>query len=255
MFNARYFCYDGVWSGTYGLELADFDEDSVRETDTFTPSLSVLKVPSLVRFFHGGIAYDSAPTCEFSIISQSTISGSMRGEILSWLVGRREFKPLVFIDGDNENFTYYCVFTDAATIWINGECHGFRLTGNLDSQFARGTPTQATATAGSHVVTIQNKSDIVDDYTYPKVEFSGGAVNIINATDDANRAFAFTGIGAGETVTVDNELKIISSSTSANRLPDFNKNWLRLRRGNNTLVITSAGSVTVTCPWYAMIGY
>lgn len=67
MFNARYFTYDGVWSGDYGLELADFENDTVSETDAFTPNLSVLKAPSLVRFFHGGVEYDSAPTCTFSI--------------------------------------------------------------------------------------------------------------------------------------------------------------------------------------------
>lgn len=255
MFNARYFTYDGVWSGDYGLELADFENDSVRETDAFTPNLSVLKAPSLVRFFHGGVEYDAAPTCTFSTISQHEIPGETRSKILSWLVGRNEFKPLIFEDGDNEHFVYYCVFTSASTIWVNGECHGFRLTGSLDSQFARGTPTTAVAGSGTSTIIIENKSDIADGYTYPLVVFTGSSVSITNNTDDAMRTFAFTQLGANETVRVDNELKTIKSSTGEKRLANFNKNWLRLCPGINTLSVVATGDVVIVCPWYAMIGY
>lgn len=255
MYNARYFHYDGIWSGMYGLQLADFDSDPVRETETYARNLSVLKAPSLVRFFYGGDDDASAPECEFAVISQEGIPGEMRGEILSWLVGRKGFKPLILEDDDNSGFTYYCNFTRAETIWINGLCHGFRLTGTLDSYFARGVPTVAKAAAGTHEIKIQNRSDIVDEYVYPKVEFTGSSVSIINKTDDPARAFEFTGLDSDEKIVVDNELRTIESSTSDMRLDKFNKNWLRLRRGSNTLSITSEGDVTITCPRYALIGY
>lgn len=259
MVNATYFTYDGIFSGRYGLQIASFTglvPESVEENDAFSPNLTVLKVPSLNRFYHGGIEYDSAPQCEFTVVSSDIITAESRSSILSWLIGRNQFKPLVFLNNDLSAFTYYCVFTGVTTIFVNGECHGFKLTASFDSPFARGTPTVATATSGTHTITINNKSDIVDGYTYPKVEFDGGGISIINTTDDPNRAFVFSGLISSEKLTVDCETKIIQSNFGGEKLSNFtSKNWLRLRKGINTLTITSYGDVTITCPHYAMIGY
>ena len=256
MFNATYFRYDGQWSGTYGLQIADFDDNSVKETDSFSPTLSLQKVPGSLRFFHGGVEYESAPVCEFSVLSEEELSGKMRSIILSWLIGRKQFKPLKFEDGDNAEFTYYCVFTSAKTIWINGHCHGFRLTAQFDSPFARGESTKVTVSSGTHTVKIINKSDIVDDYTYPIVTFTGGSVDIVNTTDDSERHFTFSGLGTNEVITVDNEIKHISSTASGEKLSNFtSKKWLRLKKGVNELTIVATGDVTISCPYYAMIGY
>lgn len=256
MFNATYFRYDGTSSQNYGLQIVDFDDGAVKETDAFSPTLSLQKVPGAVRFFHGGIEYDSAPTCEFSVVSEQELTPAIRRTLLSWLVGRKQFKALQFIGGDNSDFTYYCVFTSARTIWINGRCHGLRLTAQFDSPFARGTATIATAASGTSTIQIENKSDIVDGYVYPIVQFTGGSIDIVNTTDDSQRHFTFSGLTSSEVITVDNEVRHISSTIGGEKLSKFtSKNWLRLRPGVNSLRITAAGAVTITCPYYAMIGY
>lgn len=253
MFNATIFTYDGI---TYNnFYVADFDNSPVKETDAFSPVLSLLKVPGNHRFYHGGVEYDSPPQCEFSIISETALNGAARSVTLSHLMGRKEFKPLTFEHGDNEEFTFYCIFTSVKTIYVNGECHGFRLTAQFDSPFARGPAEKVELTAGTHTVQIRNRTD-ADGYVYPLVEFSGGSIDIVNLTDDASRHFTFDGLGSAELVTVDNENKYISSSEGGEKLSNFtSKNWLRLRRGFNTLQVTCAGPVTITCPYYAMVGY
>lgn len=256
MFNATYFRYDGQWSGTYGLCIADFDDNAVRETEAFSPTLSLQKVPGSLRFFHSGIEYDSAPACEFSVISEQEIPGITRSKIMSWLIGRKEFKPLSFDSDDNVGFTFYCVFTSVKNIWINGACHGFRLTAQFDSQFARGKPTTVSVAAGTHQVTLRNNSDLADKYTYPIVEFTGESLDIVNLTDDTDRHFTFSGLNGVEVITVDNETKLITSTIGGQKLGNFtSKKWLRLRPGNNVLQITTTGQVNITCPYYAMIGY
>ena len=81
-------------------------------------------------------------------------------------------------------------------------------------------------------------------------------MDIVNTTDDSQRHFTFSGLAAGETVTVDNEVKHISSTVGGEKLSKFtSKNWLRLRPGMNSLTIIASGTVTITCPYYAMIGY
>lgn len=256
MFNATYFQYDGQSSAAYGLQIVDFDDGAVKETDAFSPTLSLQKVPGAVRFFHGGIEYDSAPTCEFSVVSEQELTSDLRREVLSWLVGRKQFKALQFIGGDNSDFTYYCVFTSAKTIWVNGRCHGLRLSAQFDSPFARGAATSITVAPGAHTIQLENKSDIKDGYVYPIVQFTGTYVDIVNATDDSQRHFVFSELAPSEVIIVDNELRHISSSIGGEKLSKFtSKNWLRLRHGVNELKIKSAGSVTITCPHYVMIGY
>lgn len=256
MFNATYFTYDGTSSETYGLQIVDFDDVAVKEADAFSPTLSLQKVPGSLRFFHGGVEYDSAPACEFSVLSESELSLNRRRVILSWLIGRSVFKDLKFIGGDSEAFTYRGVFTSAKTIWVRGRCHGFRLTLQFDSPYARGSSVTKTVGSGTHLITLHNPSDIVDAYTYPTVVFTGGSVDIVNITDDTQRHFTFSGLAPTETITVDNEVKHISSTIGGEKLSNFtSKNWLRLRKGDNQIQIITSGSVTITCPHYAMIGY
>lgn len=256
MFNATYFNYDGQWSGTYGLKIVDFDDSNVKETDAFSPTPSLKKVHGSPRFFYSGVEYDTAPTCEFSVVSEKELTGTTRGKIMSWLIGRKEFKPLTFDSEDTLGFTYWCIFISVKTIWVNGRCYGFRLTAQFDSPFARGKATSAIVNVGTHQVTLRNSSDIIDNYVYPIVEFTGGSVDIVNLTDDEDRHFTFAGLTADEIVTVDNETRYISSTVSGEKLSNFiSKNWLRLRPGNNLLQIEASGQVKITCPYYALIGY
>lgn len=265
MFSATHFTYDGVFSGIYGLTIADFDENSVIETTAFSPVLNLAKPTSLNRAFHNGVSYEEMPTHQFSIVSQAEIPDIVRREILSWLIGRREFKRLQIHQPDLEGYYYNCVFTSTDIIYVNGRCHGFRITANFDSPYAYGQATTVSVgEAGEHEVTIYNNSDIMDDYVYPIVEFTGGSVKIVNLTDDTQRAFEFSDLTETEVVTVDNEIRYISSTVAGEKLSNFkSKNWLRLRPGKNRLSITCAGSkpakknyiVKITCPCYAMIGF
>lgn len=253
MINATYFTYDGVFSGNYGLQIADFDESAVQEADVVSLTLNLQKTPGALRFYHSEIECETPPVCEFSVICENEIYAAERREIMSWLIGRNGFKDLTFIGGDNDGYVYRCVFTSVRTISVHGRCHGFRLTAQFDSPYARGVATTVTVGAGTHTVTINNKSDIADGYTYPIVSFDGASVDIVNTTDDASRHFTFAGMAG--TTTVDNEIKYISNDAGLMPLSGFtSKKWLRLRKGNNTLTIVSAGSVTITCPHYALIG-
>lgn len=263
MFNATHFTYDGVFSGTYGLLIADFDDSSVVETSAFSPSLNTNKPSKINRFFHNGIVYEAAPQHQFSIISEQPINELVRREILSWLVGRDSYKVLEIHQPDLEDYEYRCVFTNTEIIYVHGECHGFRLTANFDSIYQHGRPSvlSVSGTGVEKTVTIMNNSDIKDDYVYPMVYFkSSAAVNgnnifITNITDDSQRHFIFKGLYDNEEVTVDNELKHISSSRAGEKLSAFNKNWLRLRPGVNRLKITINGTVKITCPTYVMLGF
>lgn len=260
MFNATYFTYDGVYSGAYGLKIASFDSDTVEDTAVFAPTLNIAKSARSRRFLHNGITYDEAPEYTFSIISQEAIVDSQRREILTWLVGRNDFKKLQMHQLELEDYYYNCVFTNVDLIYVRGRCHGFTVTAKFDSIFAYGRPKKITLTGTGTAQTIKivNNSDIPDDYVYPTVSFTltaEGDVEILNTREIVQAPFKFTAMRNTETVTVDNELKIIESNIGGDRLSHFNKNWLRLQHGANVLRITFTGTMTITVPTYAMIGF
>lgn len=266
MFSATYFTYDGVFSGEYGLMIADFNDSSVDETAAFSPSFTTHKPAASNRFFYGGINYDSHPTYQFSIISEGEIPDNARRRILSWLVGRNEFKTFRLHQPMFEEYYYRCVFSDVQIIYVNGHCHGFRLTANFDSPYQYGKPSKIKFN-GTSTIKIKNKSDIVGGYVYPVIKFEAGAqvdgvnLTIVNNTDDSNtqvvsaREFVLSGLANGEMVTVDNEMRHIQSDSPGERLSNFNKNWLRLCPGVNELSITTTGSGEIICPTYMMIGF
>lgn len=263
MFSATHFTYDGIFSGSYGLFIADFDENSVINTSAFPLSLKTHKPPTSNRFFYNGISYESAPQYPFSVVSPHPIDDIQRRKILSWLVGRNNYKPLIIHQPDLEKYKYQCVFTDAEIIYVNGVCHGFSFTANFNSIYQFDTPSviELNGTGVEQTIDITNNSDIIDDYVYPLVYFksipmeNGNSISITNMTDNPQRHFIFNNLQDNEEITVDNELKYISSNFEGSKLSAFNKNWLRLRKGVNLLKVYINGTVRISCPTYVMLGF
>ena len=59
----------------------------------------------------------------------------------------------------------------------------------------------------------------------------------ITNVSDGGRVFRFDDLLQGEEISVDNDKGIITSNTSLLRMSKFNKNFFRLVRGNNTLLV------------------
>ena len=116
-------------------------------------------------------------------------------------------------------------------------------------------------TGVEQTIDITNNSDIIDDYVYPLVYFksipmeNGNSISITNMTDNPQRHFIFNNLQDNEEITVDNELKYISSNFEGSKLSAFNKNWLRLRKGVNLLKVYINGTVRISCPTYVMLGF
>ena len=271
MFYASYFTYDGVFSGEFGLQIADFEKGNPIYTDVFSPSLNTVKPPRVPRFFHGGINYDSPPQMEVTFLSETVMDDVARRKALSWLVGRNEYKILKIHQSDLEDYHYRCIFTNVSIVYINGYCHGFKALINFDSSYQYGSPVvyEATGTGNLVEITFTNKSDTPDEYVYPIVEFTpkgdissaqGVKVRILNTTDSSSRYFEFfdrTGnsVPINKKITVDNELQLITIAGTEKVLQNFNRNWLRLKQGDNNLRIYVNGNIKITCPTYVKIGF
>lgn len=267
MFNATEFTYDGVFSGKYGLKIATFNGDPLEETSYITPNIVTAKPAKSKRFFYEDVTYDEPPTFEFSIVSQEPIPDILQRELMVWLDSRNGFKPLLIHQPEHEGYTYNCIFTITSIIYHSGSCVGFLLTATFDSlyQYRKSKVLKVTGDGTPQEYTIINDSDIIDGYVYPQVEFKSTSyvdsncnIVIYNKTDDPGltRGFEFRDIAVNSTVTVDNELKVITSTMGSDLLSKFKgMKWLRLRRGKNILQIKINGQVTITCPTLTKIRF
>ena len=280
MFSAAYFTYDGIYSGQYGLRIATFDTSAMQETTQTVPTINTIKSANSKRFYLAGVQQKDAPTFQFSLVSELPIDIYNRIDILSWLDGRASFKPLIIHQNDYNDLTFNCVFVVNSIRYFKDNCIGFTVTATFDSPYQKLPSIKKTVTSDGveQTITIINNSDIKDEYIYPTVTFtakkslgSGEQITIQNVTDDAGgtRKFYFKNLldasdVGGITVNVDNELKKITANKGGHLLQNFcymdgakmsNKNWLRLRKGENILNININGTVTIDCPQYIKIGF
>lgn len=262
MITAKYFVFNGHSLDTLNMQIATFNTENIEENAMYQSTPAIEQAPNAIRIYGNGAVLEAPPTIELSIVRDAELGEILpyeRAQIAKWLLGTRMVQPIKFFQGDQTDITYYGFFTNLSTIFVNGYCRGFKLTFQCDSYYARGIPTVVNVTnnTGSqhtYTVTINNNS-VIDGYVYPTVTFYGPGVSIINTTDSATRAFTFTELSVNERIIVDNETKIITSELGYSRLANFTtKNWLRLRNGYNTLSVTCYNDVTISCPFYMLIG-
>lgn len=257
MFNATYFTYDGVLSARYKLKISSFDDNSTQETNVFSQEITTSKPLFRDKYVISAINHSGAPEVEVSVLSAAIIDDMKKREILTWLCQGDSFKKLIIHKPEVETFYYMCKFKSVSEITVNGYCVGFKMVAVLDSPYQYGLTTKLDVDSGVHTAeefTILNKSDYIDRYVYPLLTFklnNTGSITIVNTSDDITREFKILDVPAGNEITIDNDLKIIDGEGAF--LHNFNKNWLRLKKGENKLQITVDGEVHITCPQIAHI--
>lgn len=261
MFNAMYFSLDGIYSGVYGLRIASFDDaGGVEESQFFAPTLNITKSSKSNRFYYGGRTIDNAPQKTMSVISDKGINDINRREILSWLY-KPGFRDLVIHQADYEGYKFRVAISDINVIYFSALCVGFSMVLNFDSIYGTGKPTtvKVSLEGTEKKVKILNKSDLSNQYTMPTIKFlnkvSEGKLTIKNNSDTSLMDFEITDLKNNETVTIDNELQLISSTANDDILSYFNKRWLRLKPGMNELSLVGTGDIEINCPNYSLLGF
>ena len=243
-FWARNFVYDGIISSEYGLTITSNNDTGSAGADVELYTQQIYRKPKPYLL---GVQQTPVLSMPIHINVSDRLSATEDSIISKWLFGRNSYKKLQIIQPDMQYVYYNCIFTGKQTEIIGNIIRGYYATIICDSPFAWTYPKTITYTYPSgylvnDTISMNNSSDM-DDYTYPIVSFTmntfGGSLSIINTSDD-NREFAFTGLSAGEIITVDNNLQIITSSiTGVNRLSNFtNYKWFRYIPKMNDLQIS-----------------
>jgi len=254
-FYAYDFMFDSVPSQTYNVKISYFSQSDPYGSPAGSDVEIIEKyVPRRYKPYEFGIKYPKMLEFDVEFTSADDITALDRNVIEKWLLGRSSFLPLQIIQDDLTATTYNVIFTGATNQYVGNTQKGMVLHARCDSPWAWGNPGYISRTYGGNNIVTDNFTlynySAHRDYVYPKITFTlntvGNMFQITNFSDN-NRVFSFTALSPNETITVDNDLQILQSSTGLFRMGNFNKNWLRLRDGKNSLnVYSGIGTFTIT---------
>ncbi len=265
-FNGSEFIFDGISSREFDLVLYSQMANASQEQTAFASNIKVLEdrpMRKYTSYCYGGSYEDSLQfTLVLGVSEERKSSGRdfdrwEMQRISSWLTGHRQYKWLQIVQDDLTNVRYHCMISNLTSIEISGYCWGYQCRVTCDSPFAQLLPeTYHYDFSGSLQILFRNKASINDPY-YPKMRLSiqsGDSFSIVNHSD-GDREFSLKGIPltSGQ-IDVDHELQIIQCSGGLNLYPHWNKKFLRLKPGDNSMTISGTGSVDFTCSFPVNVG-
>ena len=251
------FIFNGVSSDEYNLILVKVGEDGMIPTSIGagrTPIEDWVINRSIPFYYKTRLeprTLNITLTLDTSATPTLTWDANTRKNIFNWLYGSFGYKDF---QSSDSNYIDKIIFTNPLEFTTADLVNGY-ITLSAQSLPNRYTPIQTTTLNISStpittsVNSLQNMMSLQGDYYfYPRIIATIGSsqsLRIVN-NSDSGRVFEVTGLVNGETITVDNELKILSATSSSNLISKLtNKNWFRLKNGTNSLTIETNGTVSI----------
>jgi phage-related protein len=258
-YSALNFTFNGISSENLGVKLVNFDSSGLVNspyTGNDTP------VTEQIRRRHKVYLYgvQPAPPLEFELqfASEDELDFYSLEAISMNLFGKQEYGWLQIEQPSYEGLFFECLLLDPQLISIGNANYGYKCKCQLSSSYCYTDeyPYTYNINVPNQIINFNNLSNY-DGYVFPYLTITTGigttSFSIKNINDN-NRLFSFENIQENETITVDNDLQIITSSKGINRLNNFNFKFFRLVRGNNQLVVNGNGELKFKIRFIKKIG-
>lgn len=236
------FTFDGTSSSSKGLIVVNIG-NGIRGLPYFPEQQIIEEQPNTKSkpYFYRTKMSPQTFTVTFTLESTDwTLSKKV--EIAQWLF-KDSYKT--FTTDDYTGYVFYVIATNKADFMTADLSNGyFTVEFRMNAPYAYTTASTVEHDLSSNPtttdITVTNSSNVAD-YFYPEVEIAlqntTTGISIINLSD-SNRETSFTGLSTSETITLMNDKRQILSDTGNYRYDEFNKVWLRLTYGSNTLRVT-----------------
>jgi phage-related protein len=225
---------EGSSPATSGVELVT--EEIFRRTKPYLYGVRqtpVLEIP--VRF----------TTTEYELTQEDSSLAQQ------WLFGQQNYKILRILQEDMEDYYFNCFLTEPEVLRVGNIIRGFTATIVCDSPFAWGNTETYNYTFEAfpqdYMITLLNNSQD-RFYTFPTVTFTldgagdhpSDVVFSITNVDDNNRTMAFTNLSTDETLTINCDLEIVTSSYGFKRISSMVSpiRFFRLINGVNHIKVS-----------------
>ena len=242
------FIFDGIPSEKFGLFLCSVNDTGVKTTEGGgTVTIHTDKTPLMDYNYLMGVEYDEVFEFTMTFGSHQPKDRFDISLINNWLIGHSEYKRLQIIQHDLTNIYYNCILNDYKIVTFGNYPYAFECNVICDRQTALGNK-RSFKYSNLGEIKHMNASHS-NRLTYPVLKFTTNSpdatLSIINKSNN-NWETKFEGLSNGETITLDNQLQIIKSSTGLFRLENFNKHWFELVPNMNNLTVTgNVDSITI----------
>lgn len=251
MFNSYEFTFAGESSLMYGLMIYDIGGQG--QSDVSFGNIAKIvetRTNNRLRPIHYGVNYHSSPL-QFKLVfgAMEPLDRYELENIAFWLTGHQDYQWLSIDQIDLDHVQFRCLITELKPITYGWAPYAFEATVVCDCPYAYGYPFNEQYTInGTSNILFRNNSPI-HEYVKPMLTYtsssSGGTLRIVNQNDNG-RTFELTGIPASKVI-IDNDNGIIRETVDGINLYDgFNLNFFRLVHGDNNLIITGRGTLTMS---------
>lgn len=245
-FYATRFAFNNVPCESFNLILADFDSGVIESN--LSGDIEIIEDKTRNKNYFYGIKQTGNLIFPIKMLSETPLDHYDVSAISRNFFNKQSYKYLQIIQPDLEGIFFKCMLINPKKVCIGKEVYGFSCDVYCAENYAWTDEFiyNYNITTPNQNIIFNNLSDLSDEYLYPYISFTTSSTTTnfsIKNNSDNGREFKFTSILSNETITVDNEKQIITSSTINNRLNNFNLKWLRLVSGNNNLVINGNGTM------------
>lgn len=253
MFRACEFAFNNESSRLYGLMLYSFNGNGQSDVAFGNKaSIQQSRTVNRIQSIHHGVDYHESPLTFKIVFGGTKALDRMDIErIAFWLTGHQDYCWLQIMQADMAHLRYRCLITDLTPLSAGDKIYAFEANVQCDCPYAYGLPFESSyEISGETNITFRNESS-VRDYFKPVLHFTPNTgtsqIKIINNTD-GGREFSISSLPASELqIVVDNNRGIIQETTfDYNLYEGFNHNFFRLVPGENELVVTGDGTLTIS---------
>ena len=240
MFKGANFIFNEIPSEKFGLKIGFLSESAVKNTYSgLKLSIEEEKIKRVDQPVFFGIEKTGKISFEILVYSEVEVDTYDRQVIDRWLF-QNEYKYFKIEQPDYNGLFFRCIMTEATKVEIGETPYMKKIIVTCDSPYVYTDEYiyNSISTSTPSNINITNLSNI-NGYSYPEfiiTTTTSGSVSIKNNTD--SRTFLLNGLDNAETITVDNDKKIILSDSGLRRMSNFNKNWFRLLPDINNLTLT-----------------
>lgn len=251
-FTSYEFTYAGESSLSHGLMIYDIDNKGQNDV-SFGNTADIIETRTNRRIqpLIFGVNYNKR-SLEFKLVfgAMEPLDRYQLEEVALWLTGYQTPQWLTIDQPDLERLQFKCFITQLTPISIGWLQYAFEATVVCDCSYAYSYPFEKTYTINGETEILFRNESSVREYVKPNITFvpaSGTtSLSIVNESDN-DREFLLSGIPASTTVTVDNNNGIIRETVdNTNLYPGFNLKFFRLVQGDNHLVVTGNGTLTIS---------
>lgn len=260
MYKAYEFTFAGESSCMYGMFVCDIGNKK-HSDNPFGNKANIVetRIPGRIKPLHFGVRYHDEPL-QFPIIfgGEQYLDRYQMQEVSNWLTGYQEYQWLNIEQPDMEHILFRCLIQELTPISVGRLPLAFEAKVVCDCAYGYSYPWEKSFHVEDTLKTIFYNDSTIRETLKPDMTISlaSGSSSFSIENKTTGTTMSFRGLPAGEIVIIaDNENGILREGNDEYDLYDyFNFQFFELASGDNELVFSGTGDVTISGRYLYNVG-